>query len=441
MSNTIDVAVTKLPDGLLQVFAVDGSHAVKTCWKVDLQPGADWTAWEPFPGLTRRITSGSLPGGVPQLFAIGVNDRNLYTCWKVSEQSGANWTDWSLFPGVTDVTDVAAVQLPQGFLQLFVIGADGNLWTCWKVSNQLGADWTPWNVFPNTGHVRRITSGSLPGSIPQLWAIGANARLYTCWKVSEQPGADWTGWGLMPGAPQSVLDVAAVQLPQGFLQLFAVDSTHAIHTCWKVSNQTGADWSEWVAFPGSVRRITSGNLPHDVPQLFGIGTDDQLYSCWKVSEQLNVEWTNWSAFDAGHGMPSTPTITSWALSALSAGKVDFNGGTVLVRQDGYWQFYGSLHDNSTWYGDNYVVGFTIGDTGRYFAHGGSLGAKFSGPAVNATFDVHGVDPWIQQNWDLVVSSQIHYKLHVEGNPAALLSKFLDFVKEYGPKAAALIASA
>ena len=65
MNNAIDVAVAKMPESILEVFAVDASHAIRTCWKVSLDPGADWTPWIAFPGAVRRITCGLLPKQYP----------------------------------------------------------------------------------------------------------------------------------------------------------------------------------------------------------------------------------------------------------------------------------------------------------------------------------------------------------------------------------------
>jgi hypothetical protein len=55
MSTVIDVASTRLPDHILQVFVVDASHSIRACWKMSLEPGADWTPWGGFPGSVRRI--------------------------------------------------------------------------------------------------------------------------------------------------------------------------------------------------------------------------------------------------------------------------------------------------------------------------------------------------------------------------------------------------
>ena len=226
----IDVAVARLPEGTLQVFAVDPSHGLRTCWKVSLDPGADWTPWDSFPGLVQRITSGSLPIGVPQLWSIGL-DGKLYTCWKVSDQPGADWTGWDLMPGApAAVVDVAAVQLPQSGLQLFAIDASHVLSTCWKTSNQPGAEWTSWGRFGATGSLQRITSGNLPGGVPQLWSIGLDGKLYTCWKVSDQPGADWTGWSEFDaGTRGSTSETNAKRAQVVLRHLYCAKTTEAGH--------------------------------------------------------------------------------------------------------------------------------------------------------------------------------------------------------------------
>jgi hypothetical protein len=131
-------------------------------------------------------------------------------------------------------------------------------------------------------------------------------------------------------------------------------------------------------------------------------------------------------------------IASWQLSPLSAGKVDFNGGSLIIRQDGGWQFYGSLHDNSFWYGDNWALGFVIGNTGHGAVANGNLGGKVSGPAVDGNFNLSSSDPWITNNWQSAISSQIHYHLHVSGDIGQLVPIVISALEKYGPKLIALL---
>jgi hypothetical protein len=133
-------------------------------------------------------------------------------------------------------------------------------------------------------------------------------------------------------------------------------------------------------------------------------------------------------------------VASWQLGSMSAGKVDFNGGSLIIRQNGAWQFYGSLHDNSFWYGDNWALGFVIGNTGHGAVAQGNLGATVSGGPVDGNFNLTGTDPWITNNWQNAVSSSIHCHLHVTGDPASLVGPVISDLEKYGPTFVSLLAS-
>jgi hypothetical protein len=124
----------------------------------------------------------------------------------------------------------------------------------------------------------------------------------------------------------------------------------------------------------------------------------------------------------------------WKFSPFSAGKVECNAATIIARQDGSWQFFGSMHDNSTWYGDNYAIGFVFGNSGHGAGAKGSLGAILSGGAVNGTFNVNGKDSWIEQNWQVVASGGTHAHLHVSGDLGSLINALIEDLKKYGPAA-------
>ncbi len=294
LTHVVDVTPATLPQGILQIFAIEPSGDIKTCWKISSDPGAGWSNWQSHPGQARRISAATLPEGVPQLWCVG-NSRQLYTMWKVSDQAGASWTGWTPMAGAPyPVTDIAAVKLPQGGLQLFVIKDDNTVHTCWKISSQPGAAWSNWQSHP--GLASRITGASLPQDVPQLWCIGKDGQLYTMWKVSDQPDAEWNGWKVMTGAPSPVIDVGAVKLPDGSLQLFVVKSDSTIHTCWKVSTEPGANWTAFQPHPGEALRITGDNLSNNLPQLWCIGSDQRLWTQWKASVQPGAVWTNWIPF-------------------------------------------------------------------------------------------------------------------------------------------------
>ena len=94
-------------------------------------------------------------------------------------------------------------------------------------------------------------------------------------------------------------------------------------------------------------------------------------------------------------------FTTWTDSG-SCGKIDYNH-TITIGASGMVHWYGSLHDNSTWYGDDYTLaivlhhktsnGQTLGQT-----ESGTLGAKYSGPAIDGSFDHITVIPDIAAHY-------------------------------------------
>jgi hypothetical protein len=101
-------------------------------------------------------------------------------------------------------------------------------------------------------------------------------------------------------------------------------------------------------------------------------------------------------------------------------------------------FYGSLHDESFWYGDDYALGFVFGHTSHGAGCVGQLGASISGPPVDGTFRKGGKDPWISQNWASVYDSGVYYKMTVTGDPKELLGEVFTFLQQYGGEIISLV---
>lgn len=131
---------------------------------------------------------------------------------------------------------------------------------------------------------------------------------------------------------------------------------------------------------------------------------------------------------------------NWALAPVSAGKIDFNGGSIIAQQNGRWQFYGSLHDHSFWYRDNWAFGFVFGDTGHGVVASGNLGTESGSPPVYGGFDLTGVSPWIAQNWPTVATSGIHDMLKISGSLSDLIDAIADDLKRSGPPFVSIVAS-
>jgi Bacterial tandem repeat domain 1 len=133
-----------------------------------------------------------------------------------------------------------------------------------------------------------------------------------------------------------------------------------------------------------------------------------------------------------------PSTRTWQIAPFTCGKVDFNGGSIVAQADGAWAFYGSVHDNSFWYGDNWALGFVFGKSGHGCTVSGKLGAEISGPAVDGSFNKSGKDPWISQNWETVFESGIHCTMNVDPDPVQLLNGVINDLEKYGSTVVQLV---
>jgi hypothetical protein len=88
--------------------------------------------------------------------------------------------------------DVFAIALGNGTLQYFAIDENFQLWTCWKASKDPNAGWTPLETFPVPipAGVTSITGGPLPNGEVQLFAVDADRNTWSCWSSSS----GWSEW-------------------------------------------------------------------------------------------------------------------------------------------------------------------------------------------------------------------------------------------------------
>ncbi|MBD2328090.1 hypothetical protein [Alkalinema sp. FACHB-956] len=219
----------------------------------------------------------------------------------------------------------------------------------------------------------------------------------------------------------------------------AIDTSGGLSTS-KVYNNFSTGWSHIV-------NTSNGILFYNSTTGAGaVGTMDAAHNFFTLKGYgvgSFSTWTNIASESAGqqYSRPRVlPGTVQWSLTRLSAGKVDFNGGGILAKSDGTWQFWGSLYDNSTLYGDKWALGFVFDSTGHGAIARGELGAQLTGGARNGTFDISGQDPWISANWESVALSTVYTTLHVQDDWGGLIETVAGFLSKYGPQFVALVGS-
>jgi len=90
------VAVGELSDGRLQVFEITADGRLRSRWKISTDPNSAWTGWvysTDLPAPFQSIAVGKLPDRRLQLFAVDVNGVS-WSKWKVTTDSNSTWTEW-----------------------------------------------------------------------------------------------------------------------------------------------------------------------------------------------------------------------------------------------------------------------------------------------------------------------------------------------------------
>jgi len=122
------------------------------------------------------------------------------------------------------------------------------IWTTWKQSTDPNADWAPLSGFQSLGApVTALAAGQLPDGRVQLFAA-ANNGVYTCWQ-RRSPSADWTAWSVAHSFSAPITSLTVAPVSDGRLQLWAVDASGNLYTTWKITRQPGSQWTAWSNFP------------------------------------------------------------------------------------------------------------------------------------------------------------------------------------------------
>ena len=99
----------------------------------------------------------------------------------------------------------------------------------------------------------------------------------------------------MPG-----MFIAACDLTDEQIQVFAIQADGSITTRWKTSADPNSAWTPWSNFQGlpngGATSIGAGTLPDRRPQLFATDAGQNTWSCWKTTTNPSAAWTPWSAF-------------------------------------------------------------------------------------------------------------------------------------------------
>jgi hypothetical protein len=177
-------------------------------------------------------------------------------------------------------------------------------------------------------------------------------------------------------------------------------------------------------------------LPHNIPAT--PTTQSSWRYCEKCHGMFYDGYANKGNCPAGGGhqsqgymfvlphdqFPVPVQSTTWGFNDFNAGHISVHGNSLTFSSNGAWHWTAALHDDSTFYGDNYAIGFAFNHLGHGAATSGSLGASLSGPSQNGTVDMSGTDAWLAGNYAAAVNASATCSLKVSGDIGQLFSGIL-----------------
>jgi hypothetical protein len=382
-----NIVVGTLGSGQLQIWANTGAPGdpwnCQTRWKTTADPNAGWTPWNSQPNDGQwYLATTSLATSQLQLFGIVAfleSDGTLSqtVSWKAKESptpanADAPWGSWQNFPQqlTSQMTGFAGAVLgaqqgpywqdtPTGLWALAGNTDTGPTYSqavLWQYLFMPGDAVPPYPTPDSWQLFAPAVPGVPPAFLRDVWPLYANGNVFALWvnvwesaniywsqaniqyennnNISDGP--NWSAWGVFPPLPaaangksQVIGEMAASQLANGAIQIFAASTTALIGppdsgdpasggTLYTIWQDAEGKWpSAWQTFPlppGGNKILLSGlglyglanewyldfmstlalaPLPDGRLELFAIDDQGELWTTWQISTDPSAAWANW----------------------------------------------------------------------------------------------------------------------------------------------------
>jgi len=311
------LAAAPLSDLRIQLWVTDSSGAIWSTWQTRLLIWIfGWVYWQkPWtealpPFSAQQVAAAPLSDNSLQFWAVDTAGR-IWSSWQSSPKSNAPWTawtsSWTPSPPPFQAVQVAAAPLSDDRLHFWAVDTTGAIWSCWKSTADSNAPWTAWRSrwtpSPPPFQAVQVAAAPLSDGRLQIWAVDTTGAIWSCWKSTADSNAPWTAWtsSWTPSPPPfQAVQVAGAPLSDGRLQIWAVDTTGAIWSCWQSTVDSNAPWTAWTtawiadipAFQTQVfsaARFSDGRM-----SVWAIDTEGQIRTAAKTSFDFNSAWSNWA---------------------------------------------------------------------------------------------------------------------------------------------------
>jgi CHAP domain len=298
-----------------------------------------------------RIGEGSNANGWLQLFLVGANG-SVYTRYQTSTSgwSGA----WSSLGGAFPRSDAIAVATnAKGELEILAAGSDGAMYVDAQTSASAYLSWTGWvagspaGIFPPGDPATTVLDNA--AGQPQAFAVEQDAQVATS---SQSATGAWSAWSSLGGNFGKDGELGAGINASGRLQLFALGPTGELLSDLQNSTASPTSWFGWDplkagAFPGAQGMSVGANEDGKL-EIYAVTTANTLDTSYLTS--------GWSAFRSLGGSLNRADLVSVGLN-LSGKQQVFAVGRDLELQSTYevgantptqWHVWSTLQPADKW---------------------------------------------------------------------------------------------
>jgi len=218
-----DIAVGKIPDGRLEVFATGTDNALWHTWQTT--PNGPWEDWGELNAWLTNIEVGQNLDGRLEVFGLHPNDRNLYHLYN---QDSGGWSNSSPLEEGHSWNGIAVGRNLDGRLDVFTIGDNRKLYHIWQ-KDPNSDEWS--NFDDEGGDIKKNTDievGKNADGRLEVFIIHEDNELRHIWQ--EEANKDWKkGWDNLKGS--SLTDIAVGKNSDRRLQVFAIDTVGILKHC------------------------------------------------------------------------------------------------------------------------------------------------------------------------------------------------------------------
>jgi hypothetical protein len=268
-----ELSVVPRQDTGIDLFAVASGASIEHRFRDEGEPEADFAGVEPLTGEATDIAALELPDGRYELFIVDRNE-SLWHSWQ--QPDSFEWAEWQLLDNATKKVSIA--RDASGRVELFEIGSDDALWHRGRAADAEPTDFGEWFRLETLGS--QLAATAADGGGFEVAVIGQDGAI-----LAQHFGADG-----QPDAEQENLggvsfDVALATLPGGGYSLVAVGTVEDPWERRYVNAEQG--WLEWQSLPVSANRVALVDTDAGLT-LYGIANGAI------VSSQLTAADADWT---------------------------------------------------------------------------------------------------------------------------------------------------